>query len=197
MRHIYISYRRRDSAAIAGRIYDRLEMVFGRDMLFRDRIAVAGGANFESFINQFRSAITQSDVMIAIIGREWLNRLNDPYDFVRVELEIALERDIRVIPVLVDGAAMPRESELPTRLSELANRNAIRIGQGPDFDDAMHGLIESLHIIAIKDRVDSVDSSIIDLPDCSTESPIPRARRDWPMASVEPPPPMLLPQPRS
>jgi len=132
MARVFISYRRQDSAGHAGRLYDRLAQHFGADQLFIDVDTIEPGVDFVEVI---QSAVGACDVLLAIIGKRWLTsadatgqrRLDNPQDFVRLEIEAALERGIRVVPVLVQGAAMPRADELPEGLSRLARRNAFEV----------------------------------------------------------------------
>ena len=129
---IFISYRRTDSAGYAGRIYDRLAPHFGEDAIFMDVDTIEAGLDF---VTVLQNAVQSCDVLVALIGRQWLNildetgkrRLDNPEDFVRVEIAAALSRDIRVIPVLVDGAPMPHSTELPDNLKSLARRNAVQV----------------------------------------------------------------------
>jgi hypothetical protein len=129
---IFISYRRGDSSAHAGRLADRLVAEFGEDGVFMDVDTIEPGADFVDYIDD---AVGSCDVLIALIGDEWLDcrddvgerRLDDPEDFVRLEVAAGLERDIRVVPVLVEGAVMPRAHELPEPLRRLARRNALEI----------------------------------------------------------------------
>src|SRR5947209_12396451 len=122
MPKIFISYRREDSEHIAGRIYDRLEPCFGRDNVFLDIDTIPFGVDFREHLDQ---AVGRCDVLLAVIGERWLEvrfkdgpkegqrRLDDPTDFVRIEIESALARGIPVIPVLVGTARMPDYLELP------------------------------------------------------------------------------------
>jgi len=129
---IFISYRRDDSAGYAGRLYDRLAAHFGADRVFMDVAGIELGTDFVTAIEQ---AVGSCQVLIVVIGDEWLSttdaagrrRLDDPHDFVRLETSVALEREIRVVPVLVGGALMPRGDELPADLKALARRQAIEI----------------------------------------------------------------------
>src|SRR5215467_13810316 len=115
---IFLSYRRDDSGGYTGRLYDRLSQHFGRDNLFMDVDTIALGLDFVEVI---QDAVGVCDVLLAVIGRQWLTsadargyrRLDNPEDFVRIEIMAALARNIRVIPVLVGGASMPRSTELP------------------------------------------------------------------------------------
>jgi hypothetical protein len=129
---IFISYRRDDSAGYAGRLYDRLAAHFGADQVFMDVAGIELGTDFVTAIEQ---AVGSCKVLIVVIGDEWLSttdaagrrRLDDPHDFVRLETGVALEREIRVVPVLVGGALMPRGEDLPADLKALARRQAIEI----------------------------------------------------------------------
>jgi hypothetical protein len=132
MARVFISYRREDSAGHAGRLYDRLAQHFGAHQLFMDVDTIEPGVDFVEVI---QSAVGACDVLLAIIGKRWLTsadatgkrRLDNPQDFVRLEIEAALDRGIRVVPLLVHGAAMPRADELPDGLSRLARRNAFEV----------------------------------------------------------------------
>jgi len=138
MSRIFISYRREDSAGEAGRIYDYLERKFGREAIFKDVDAIAFGDNFRDRIHE---AVGQCEILLAIIGRRWLTvkdtagrrRLYNPADWVRLEIETALQRDVRVIPVLLDGVRMPTTQDLPESLQPLCYRNAARVRHDPDF----------------------------------------------------------------
>lgn len=148
---IFISYRRADSKKDAGRIYDRLVEAFGRNNIFKDVDNIEIGDDFRGVL---REAVAQCDILLAIIGKHWLNiadektgkrRLDNPDDFVRIEIESALQRDkCLVIPLLVDGASMPSADELPLNLRELAFKNAIIVRDDPDFHKDVDKLIDSI-----------------------------------------------------
>jgi hypothetical protein len=146
---IFISYRRSDSADVSGRIYDRLISRFGKDLIFKDVDSIPLGLDFKEYLNK---KVGECTVLLAILGNGWLEvvdpagkrRLEDPADFVRIEIEAALERDIPVIPLLVQGAGMPREEALPAGLRKLAYRNGIPIRSDPDFHRDMDRLILAL-----------------------------------------------------
>jgi hypothetical protein len=129
---IFISYRREDSAGFAGLIYDRLTQRLGRESVFFDVDNIPVGLDFVDVLSE---RIEQCDALIAIIGRNWLTsadrrdrrRLDDPNDFVRIEIEAALHRNVPVIPVLVDGAVMPQANDLPDSLKKLVHRKGIEI----------------------------------------------------------------------
>lgn len=131
-RRIFVSYRREDSSGHAGRLYDRLVERFGNDRVFMDIDAIRPGTDFAEMID---AALEDCIVLLAIIGRRWLTsldaradrRLVSSDDFVRLEVETALDRGIPVIPLLVQGAEMPAQDELPESLSRLARRQALEI----------------------------------------------------------------------
>lgn len=145
---IFISYRRADSAGYAGRIYDRLAGHFGENAIFMDVDTIEGGSDF---IKVLEDAVQSCDVLIALIGKQWLtikdkdgkSRLDNPEDFVRIEIATALKRNIRVIPVLVDGVDMPQSIELPENLKALARRNALQVDHH-SFNPDVYRLIEHL-----------------------------------------------------
>jgi tetratricopeptide (TPR) repeat protein len=127
---IFINYRRADSTATAGRLHDRLAQTFGRKILFMDVDHVPAGVDFVEYLH---SQVATCEVFLAVIGPNWLDakdddgcrRLDNPDDFVTIEIAAALARNIRVIPVLVDGARMPKVGDLPDSLKPLVRRQAI------------------------------------------------------------------------
>lgn len=129
---IFISYRRDDSAGHAGHLHDELTDHFGRDTVFMDIDAIEAG---EDFVEAIEDAVGSCDVLLAVIGSRWLTsadadgtrRIDKPDDFVHLEIAAALERDIRVVPVLVQNATMPAASDLPESLAKLTRRNAIEL----------------------------------------------------------------------
>jgi hypothetical protein len=132
MPRIFINYRRDDSAGYAGRIHDTLASAFGTDSVFIDIDDIKPGVDYVSTIE---ACIAGCDVMLTLIGHRWLDsqdasgrrRLDDPADFVRVEIERALARHIRVIPVLIGTASMPGQDDLPADISPLATLEAIAL----------------------------------------------------------------------
>ena len=142
MHKVFVSYRRSDSSTATGRIYDHLTATFGQDSVFKDIDSIALGDDFRRAIG---TAVGDCRVLLAIIGDGWLEvtgeggkrRLDEPDDYVRIEVESALARGIPVIPVLVGERAMPRAEELPASLRELAFRNGIRVRPDPDFKGDM------------------------------------------------------------
>src|SRR5579885_1189503 len=146
---IFISYRRSDSAATVGRIYDRLVAHFGPAQIFKDVDSIPVGADFHSYID---GVIARSAVALVIIGPQWTDaqdaagrkRLFDPADVVRQEVEAALRRGVVVIPVLVEGAIMPGAGQVPPSLADLTGRNGVQIRYDPDFDGDMRRLVAVL-----------------------------------------------------
>jgi len=148
---IFLSYRRDDSSGHAGRFYGRLCQHFGRDTLFMDIDTIAPGLDV---VEAIENAVGSCDVLLAVIGRPWLactapqghRRLDNPEDYVRLEIPTALERRIRVILVLVGGASMPRSTELPDELQPLVRRQALMVGD--HFHPDVHRLIAALDVTA-------------------------------------------------
>src|SRR5580704_15749435 len=137
---IFISYRRGDSQGAAGRLFDQLLQHFKHEQLFLDVDAIEPGTDF---IDSIDKQLSNCSAFIAVIGPGWLTakdakgrrRLDDPHDYVRIEIESALKRSIRVIPVLVDGAEMPEQAALPNSLELLSRRNAVPIAHHRFADD--------------------------------------------------------------
>lgn len=129
---IFINYRRSDSAGFAGRLADSLGRYFGDKRVFRDIEGIEGGANFEEVLKQTAQL---ADALIVLIGPDWLTatnsagqrRLHEADDWVAREIAAAIERNIPVFPVLIEGAAMPRAGELPDSLKPLVRYNAISL----------------------------------------------------------------------
>jgi hypothetical protein len=129
---IFISYRRDETAYPAGWLFDRLAEHFGPTRVFKDVDSIELGDDFVQVITR---AVGSCDLLLALIGDEWLTmtdedgrqRLDDPNDFVCLEIEAALTRNVRIIPILVDGARMPRADELPAGLFGLVHRQALEL----------------------------------------------------------------------
>ena len=135
----FISYRRDDAAGYAGRLHDALERRLGEDQIFRDIDTLQPGLDF---VDAIHSRLRECRVFLAIIGREWLDardaagnrRLHQSDDYVRLEIAGALARpEVRVIPVLIEGATMPAPESLPEDIRALARRHAMNLR-----DDAWH-----------------------------------------------------------
>ena len=146
---IFISYRRDDSADITGRIYDRLVQRFSRDTVFKDVDSIPLGIDFRQHLE---SALSQCRVLLAVMGERWSGtdaatgkrRIDDPSDHVRLELELALARNIPVIPVLVRNFSIPTPDKLPNSLQSLAYRNGINVRPDPDFHGDLDRLIKGI-----------------------------------------------------
>jgi len=153
MTKIFISYRRDDSSYIAGMINERLEKHFGPHSVFLDIDSIPLGLDFRKHIFD---SVGQCNVLLALIGDSWINstndqgsrRLDDPTDFVRLEVESALKRDIPVIPVLVGKARMPSATELPSSLQELAFRNAAEVRAGLDLQEHLTRLVRGIDLLS-------------------------------------------------
>ena len=151
MSGIFISYRRDDSAAYAGRLGDRLAAEFGADRVFMDVDDIPPGADFSAHIS---AKIGGCAALLAVIGKQWLTarnaddrlRLSDPDDLVSREISLALKRGLLVIPVLVEGASMPKAAELRGDLKPLAQRNALTISDR-DFHNDFAKLIKVLEVL--------------------------------------------------
>jgi predicted ATPase len=143
-----LSYRREDSAGHAGRLGDHLLDRFGQGSLFMDVESIEAGVDFTAEIER---AISSCEAVLVVIGPEWLDatgsdgrrRLDEPADFVRREVEAALASDVRVIPVLVGGATMPPETELPESIASLARRNALEL-QDRRWREDVDALVDEL-----------------------------------------------------
>lgn len=155
---LFISYRRDDSRETVGRIHDFLRQGFEEERLFLDVDRQAGGEDYRQVIGR---ALDDAQVVLVVIGARWLTvssqqggrRLDDPEDMVRIEIETALARGLKVIPLLVQAAAMPTEAQLPPTLRKLAYLTALQVRPDPDFGHDMQLLIAALReLSAVEDR---------------------------------------------
>jgi hypothetical protein len=148
MANIIISYRRLDSAAIAGRIRDRLAQYYGADAIFMDIDSIPFGIDFRRHIQE---AVAKNGIVLALIGPKWIgakkggtSRINDDKDAIRIEIETALNQGIPLIPVLVGGGTMPKSSALPESLQKLCFLNAAEVDDGRDFHQHVDRLIRAM-----------------------------------------------------
>jgi len=149
---IFISYRRSDTPDAVGRIYDRLVSEFGKARVFKDVDSIPLGQDFRGHLNDI---VGNCVAVLAVIGPKWTDirneagqrRLEDPDDFVRIELEAALAREVPVVPVLVGHAAMPATGQLPGSLTTLAFRQAVDVRPDPDFHTDATRLVSALRQI--------------------------------------------------
>jgi TIR domain len=193
---IFISYRRGESAYPAGWLYDRLADHYGKDQVFKDVDDIELG---EDFVEVITAAVGSCDVLLALIGVQWLTitdvhgrrRLDDPDDFVRLEIEAALARNVHVIPVLVGGAAMPSAEELPESLARLARRQALELS--PDrFGFETSRLLRRLDEVLIEikaaqaepDAMPGVPQAAAAMPAAALPEPRRRSGRPWLLAGA-------------
>ena len=149
MSKVFISYRRDDSAGYAHAIHSQLLQHLSKDQVFMDVDTVEPGVDF---VRAIEKAVGECDVLIALIGKRWVgepggaSRLDNARDYVRLEVSVALERDIHVIPVLVNGMTMPNEDSLPGPVRPINRRNAIEISN-TRFNYDVGQLITAVHKI--------------------------------------------------
>jgi hypothetical protein len=175
---IFISYRRSESSVHAGRLSDQLAEYFGPQITFIDIESIDPGRDF---VEAIEDAVSSCKILLAVIGRQWLTcanehgrRLDDPNDFVRLEIAAALRRGIRVIPIFVQGATMPREQDLPTELVPLTRKQAWLVRESGWKED-VRKLIEKIEdditpkseIRRVKQEVTATTHSIL-----AGESPV-------------------------
>ena len=145
---IILSYRRDDTGAIAGRIFDRLVGHYGADQVFMDIDSIPFGLDFREHIQE---TLKRCDVLLAIVGKNWAApdekggfRIEEENDWVRIEVEAALAKKIPVIPVLIDNASLPAPASLPKGLRDLVFRQAAPVDSGRDFNPHMARLIKAM-----------------------------------------------------
>ncbi len=149
MTAIFISYRRQDTRLIAGRIFEKLETALGAGAVFMDIDRIPFGVDFHSFLDE---AVARARIVLVLIGHGWAEakdeagrrRLDNPDDFVRIEVESALRRNIPMGAVLIDGAPVPRAEQLPESMRALLRFNAAPVDAGRDFHPHMDRLIADL-----------------------------------------------------
>jgi hypothetical protein len=154
-KNIFISYRVHDTAGETGRLVDSLKQYFYEDQIFVDIDKIEPGVDFTEAIAK---SLESCDVMLAIIGPGWQginaadhsSRINNPNDWVRLEISTALKRNIRVVPVLVDGAELPTAEQLPEDLQSLLRRQAYEISNKRwkyDTEELIRFLVKSVGIL--------------------------------------------------
>jgi hypothetical protein len=164
---IFISYRRDDSAFPAGWLYDRLCAHLGSGQVFKDVDSTEPGDNF---VRVLEDAVGSCLVLLALIGDHWLDitdetgqrRLDNPDDFVRLEIEAALRRDVLVVPVLVGRAPMPKSEQLPDSLRELSQRQAIELSPNR-FESDVARLVRVIDKSLATIRVSASAKAVFDL----------------------------------
>jgi TIR domain/WD40-like Beta Propeller Repeat len=153
---IFISYRRQETAYSASWLYDRLSAEFGGAQIFKDVDNLKPG---DDFVDSIASAVASCDVLLALMGPNWANgidgwgrrRIDDPADFVRLEVETALARDVRVIPLLIGDAQMPSRDDLPTGLAPLVRKHALELSPA-HFNRDAESLVAVLHEVLAEGR---------------------------------------------
>ena len=145
---IAISYRREDTTPLTGRLYDRLQQEFGKGNVFMDFDSIPYGIDFRTHIKQ---SLEKAQLLVAVIGPRWAGsnektgrRIDEPGDFVRLEISEALKRGIPVIPLLVSNTPMPSAESLPADIAALAFRNGIALDGGIDFHHHADRLIAGI-----------------------------------------------------
>jgi hypothetical protein len=149
---IFVSYRREQDAHIAGRIVDHLQREFGAGRVFFDVDNVPLGTDFRDYI---RVMILKSEALVIVIGRKWASLFRksptwmpwSPFrsiDYVRTEIELALEHNVRILPLLIDQATMPNEHALPTKISQICYFQAAPIRAGSDFHTDMERVLNAI-----------------------------------------------------
>lgn len=134
--NIFISYRRDDTLGISGRIFDRLAGDFGNRSVFIDIDSIPLGVNFKKHINE---KVQSCDIFVPLIGSNWLGasgerrRIDDPSDFVRLEVEAALKKGMLIIPIIIGDASIPNADVLPESLKNLSYINGLSLDPGRDF----------------------------------------------------------------
>ncbi|WIG58908.1 MAG: hypothetical protein OJF49_001655 [Ktedonobacterales bacterium] len=149
MSRIFISYRRDDSQLTCDRIYEYLKSVFGVRQVFRDLDTIPGAADFRTSIE---GALKQCSVLLVVIGPQWVTitdyqgrrRLDDPNDMVRLEVETAIAKRIPILPVMVQGALIPKVGELPPSLRQIVFQNARPVRPDPDFNRDMQVVMQDV-----------------------------------------------------
>jgi hypothetical protein len=155
-KRIFISYRRSDTAPAAGRVYDRLCRLLSEPNVFFDVSTVAGG---EDFVAKITTAIQESDAVLVVIGKKWLQQAQDGTiriwetdDHVRAEVRVALQYAGMVLPVLVDGAQMPAPEQLPEDIRAIATRNGLPL-RHESFDDDAENIVTTVLGASAKQRL--------------------------------------------
>ena len=171
MARAVISYRRADSAAIAGRIADQLKARFGEDSVFMDIDNIPLGVDYRDHI---KGELLKSEILVVVIGPRWLapdpdgtRRIHNEADPVRVEIETALREKVPVIPVLVENAVMPTVKDLPNSLHGFAFLNAAEVDIGRDFRHHVDRLVHALDSLASRRRTTAAAPS-----DASAATPV-------------------------
>ena len=147
MPKIFVCHRRENTADVSGRIFDRLVMNYGSQQILKDLDSIPLGVDFREYLGRI---VSECDVFLVVIGPGWLDaegdtsRLEDPGDFVRIEIESALTREIPIVPLFVGGASMPSAEDVPQSIRPVVYRNGIPVRSDPDFHTDMDRVIAGL-----------------------------------------------------
>jgi hypothetical protein len=164
--NVFISYRREDSRYQARGVFDAFQKVLPRDSLFMDVDSIPPGADFVAFLEGW---VDKCEILLALIGPGWSSsldpktarrRIDNPRDFVRIEIREALKRGIPVVPVLLDGTPMPDENELPDDMKSLVRRQAEYI-EYRTFDADVNRLIKRLELGKTRASTPDMDTQIV------------------------------------
>ena len=177
---IILSYRREDSAGVTGRIFDRLTQEFGTDRVFMDIDSMPAGVDFHDHLQEI---LADCGALLVVVGKSWRSqrkgqpaRIMDPDDWVRIEVETALQRGIPVVPLLIDGASLPSRDQLPESLWPLLRRNALPVDSGRDFHAQLSRLVRDLRLQLGSKEGESV--ATITLPPAAAV-PLAAQRLNW------------------
>jgi hypothetical protein len=153
---IFLSYRRADQQGTTGRLFDHLALAFGREAIFYDVDKIPHGEDFREFIDK---TIRNCKVVLVVMGPAWLKlsdekgrRLDQPNDPVRIEIETALSRGKKIIPVLIDEARMPEEAQLPPTIVRLAPQNAAPLHNNQYFEHDINTLLDDITRLGVSRR---------------------------------------------
>jgi TIR domain len=172
---IFLSYRREDAAPYARLLQQKLRERLPSARVFMDLDSIEPGMDFAEVIEE---AVSSCDILVAIIGRQWVAltdeqgrpRLEDPHDFVRFEIQAALRRGVRLIPVLVDGAGPLRQQQLPGELQKLARLNALELSYGR-YEYDVGRLVELIERVLAAAPVELVASAATQRPNTAQKDP--------------------------
>jgi hypothetical protein len=178
---IILSYRREDSAGVTGRIFDRLTQEFGTNRVFMDIDSMPAGVDFHDHL---QTILADCGALLVVVGKGWRSqrkgqpaRIMDPDDWVRIEVETALDRGIPVVPLLIDGAALPSRDQLPESLWPLLRRNALAVDSGRDFHAQLTRLVRDLRLHI--DPEGSPPTAPTAAPVAPTETAVPARPVNW------------------
>jgi predicted acylesterase/phospholipase RssA len=188
MASIFISYRREDTESTTGRIYERLAKEYGKASVMMDIDNIPYGVDFRNYLQE---QLAECEVMIAVVGTKWLGprrgrqpRINDDSDWIRLEIETALKRNIPLIPALVHSARMPKADSVPKSIVDFCFRHAAIVSTGQDFHNHLDRLIESLNRTLVSRRTALAQTR----PVTSVQTPWPALVQKRATSSNESPP---------